>query len=202
MVLQIVVPGTFTASGLPDLGLLGFEDTFNRPDAEVLGSTETPRRLWATNSTQPTEGGVLGGEAYVRTTTTATQCVATADGRSADGVLECTLGNFGAGQAGVAFRVSSTTNAFRLCSIDGAAYRLSRVASGVTTTLWQSSGVTPTIGDVLKVTMDGPLIEVYVNGANLFDIEDAHNQTVTRHGFWNNTTTTANRIRDISFVAA
>ncbi|UQN30648.1 hypothetical protein [Brachybacterium kimchii] len=200
MTLQIVVPGVFTAAGLPDLGLLGFTDTFERADTTTLGWTEKPRRAWQVQSTQSTEAGIIGGEAYTRTTSGTTHSVATADAHTADGTFEVTLGAFAAGQFGPAFRVSSHTSAFRLCSIDGALYRLNRVDGSTTTALWNSSGITPTTGDRLKVVLDGASITVYVNGTKATQVTDSFNQMVTRHGFWNNTATTANRIRDIAFT--
>ncbi|GAA1714376.1 hypothetical protein [Brachybacterium phenoliresistens] len=201
MTLVTVIPGSFTASGLPSLGVKGFADTFTRPDAASLGDTEgMPRRSWSVWTQSGTFAhGVTNGEGYAYRSDTAGHTLATVDAEAADGTLELTMGTRGASaQHGAVFRATDIGNYYRLVDAQGAEYRLQRFIGGAVTLLGAAAGVTPAAGDVLRIVLDGPSIAVHINGVQRITASDTHNQVATRHGFYNNAQ--GSTIRDISFT--
>lgn len=205
MALQIVIPGTFTAPGLPDLGMLGFVDTFSRGNSTTsMGYTETPRREWTYG--QPGEGvvsGIRAGQAYVARSTGVGFATATVDAEAADGTLEGTIGrhiNTSGAQLGLAFRHASTNDMWRFVKVQEAFYRLAKVVGGATTNVANSEGITPAEGDRLRVVLSGPSITCYVNGQLAVQTTDTFNAAVTWHGIVNNNTTD-NTMDNVSFTA-
>lgn len=204
MALVTVIPGTFTAPGLPTLGVKGFTDTFTRPDNTSIGITEgmpsRPWYAWVQSSTATT--GIVNNEAYAARADGSGHIVAAVEAESADGTLEATMGNTAAAaQCGVAFRSSDVVNGWRFVDVQGSYYRLSKYVAGTNTHYGQSTGITPTAGDRIKVVLDGPSISCYVNDVLVTQRTDTDLQGLTMHGFYNNNDST-NRIRDIKFTAA
>lgn len=205
MALQIVIPGTFTAPGLPDLGMLGFVDTFSRGNSTTsMGYTETPRREWTYGP--PGAGvvsGIRAGQAYVARGTGVGFATATVDAEVADGALEGTIGTHvttSGAQLGLAFRHTSINDMWRFVKVQEAFYRLTKVAGGTTTNVADSEGITPAMGDRLRVVLNGPSITCYVNDQPAVQATDTFNAAVTWHGIVNNNTTD-NTMDNVSFTA-
>lgn len=203
MALVTVIPGIFTAPGLPTLGVNGFQDTFTRPDANILGSTEGMSSMpWVTWSYTGTVQGISGNEAYVAGSDVNGHVVAAADGKSPDGTLDLTMGSFAAtAQQGVVFRGDSIDNYWRFARNATAYYRLSKFVGGANTHIEQTTDITPAPGDRLRVVLDGPSITCYVNDQQVIQHNDTDLQGLTRHGFYNNNTD-ANTFRGVKFTAA
>lgn len=203
MALVTVIPGTFTTPGLPTLGIKGFADTFTRPDATVLGSTEgMPTRPWENwSSTGSVLQGITGNAGYICSSSGAGHGLAGVDAATGDGTLEVTQGASATNaQNGPAFRITSITDYWRVVNAQGVEYRLQKFVGGTVTTVSAASGVTPAPGDVIRVVLNGSSITVFINGTQRMQTTDAHNATATRHGFYNNVT--GSTIRDIKFTAA
>lgn len=198
MTLQIVVPGTFTAPGLPDLGILGFTDTFARADSDALGGTEKPKRPWLIWSAQPAVQAIVNQEAMVARSGNTGPCAAVADARTADGTIEATLGFISGGQSGIVFRGASDGNYMRFAQ-NGGLYRLYKMVGNSATALEDSTGVVPAVGHVLRVEFDGPQITCYVNGMQVISLSDDTHLDATYCGFYN-AGTTVNTIRDIAIT--
>lgn len=196
MTLQIVVPGTFTAPGLPDLGILGFTDTFARADSDALGGTEKPKRPWLIWSAQPAVQAIVNQEAMVARSGTAGPCAAVADARTADGTVEVTLGFISGGQSGIVFRGASDGNYMRFAQ-NGGLYRLYKMVGNSATALGDTTGIVPAVGDVISVDFHGDQIDCYVNGAKRLTVTDSTHADATYCGFYN-AGTTVNTIRDIA----
>ena len=199
MTLQIVVPGIFTAPGLPDLDIKGFKDTFDRPDSTDIGYTEKPARRWQTDAgSSGTITGIRNNEAYAAQDDLSGHCLVFADSRLSDGQLTVTMGNTAAAaQHGAIFRVESINEYWRFINAQNAEYRLQRFNGGASTTMGTGT-VKPSPGDVLRIVLDGPTITCFVNGAQQVQVTDTHLQAMTKHGFYNNNDTT-NTIREIAF---
>lgn len=202
MALITVIPGTFTTPGLPSLGVLGFTDTFTRPDAASLGSTEgMPKRPWQVWTQSGTSAhGVIGNAGYAYRSDTNGHTVATADAMAADGALEVTQGAMGtAAQYGPVVRATDVNNYIRVVNAQGAEYRLQKFVAGSLTLLGAATGVTPKPGDVVRIELAGASIKVFINGIQRITATEPHNQAATRHGFYNNTP--GSTIRDVKFTA-
>lgn len=203
MALVTVIPGIFTTPGLPTLGVRGFVDTFTRPDATSLGSTEgmpkRPWQVWVTSGT-PVQG-VADNAGYIYRVEGASHTLATADAMASDGVLEVTQGAMGTGaQYGPVVRATDANNYIRVVNAQGAEYRLQKFVAGSLTLLGAATGVTPKPGDVVRIELAGTSITVFINGIQRITATDAHNVAATRHGFYNNTQ--GSTIRDVKFTAA
>lgn len=202
MTLQIVIPGNFTAPGLPDLGLLGFEDTFTRGDADSLGYTEIPRRRWlAWAQSLEAVTGIINDAGYVTRSDGAGHAVASVDAGTADGTLEVTIGQKDAtSQMGAAFRCASINDYWRFACNGSSYYRLSKYVSGGNVHIAQTTDITPAPGDRLKVVLSGPSIKCFVNDEQVIDASDSDLLDKTRHGFYNNGDS-ANTFDQIKFTA-
>ena len=205
MTLQIVIPGTFSSPGLPELDVRGFADTFTRADASSLGYTERPKREWSLQPNDPAlfTGGILSGQAFLKRTSTAGPAYAVAESNLSDAFLDVVLASIGAGtqrEFGAVFRFTSPNNMWRLISRDKSEYRLVKYAGGTATVVWTSSGITPTNGDRLRVAMDGPNMFIHINGQQVHQLTDSMNQQATMHGWYGNTTGNSDRIDNIALT--
>ena len=204
MTLTVITPGRFTAPGLPDLGALGFTDTFSRGDATTLGRTEAPRRDWATYSTGPIEAGIASGTAYIRRLENVSAAYAVAESHTSDGTVEVVLANIvpqNQREVGMLFRYSDTNNMWRFVARDGTSFRLVRYMNGGFAYPWMSDGITPQNGDRLAARLDGDSITLFINEQQVFQTSDAFNQTATMHGFYGNSNApvaSIDRIAEIS----
>lgn len=204
MTLLFKIPGAFADPTLPVFGAedAWFTDTFTRPDANTLGSTEGPNpRPWSvwTQSGTPV-AGVSGGEGFAYRADAAGHTLATVDATTTDGTLELTMGTSATGaQVGPVFRAVDIGNYFRIVNAQGAEYRLQRFNSGALTRLDSGFGVTPAAGDVIRIVLNGPSITVHINGTQVGQFTDTGHQAATRHGFYNNVQ--GSTIRDVKFTA-
>lgn len=195
----------FNNPSLPVRTVLGFIDSFDRPEESPLSVTSGEAKPWVHSlATGLTSGVDAWGRAYFRRVAGgAAQAVVEAN--TADGTLESSLSALApSGLFGLAFRWSEPQNYFNFAAnMAGAGYyRLNKVAGNVTTALATSVGVKPAPGDRLSVVLAGSSIRCYVNDVQLFSVSDAHNVGATRHGLYNTDTTTTARWEQISFTPA
>lgn len=190
MTLQIVVPGTFTTPGLPELGIRGVEDTFSRDNSESLGSTESPVRPWVIDSAAAV-GGIVAGTAYLERTEVNGNAIALVESFTSDGYVEMTVvtfANIWQTNFGLAFRGDGLRNHWRLewnYGLD--VWRVVVTVSGVAETAATLPDAPPlTAGDVLGVQMDGPGLQFFVNGTVIHTMTDSRLQDLTQHGWYDN----------------
>lgn len=202
MALVTVIPGAFTTPGLPTLGIKGFADTFTRPDATTLGSTEgmpsRPWRTWVQSGTAA--NGITNNQAYAYRSDAAGHTLATVDAETPDGTLTVTMGTGAGATVGPAFRVSDADNFYRLVNFQGVDYRLHKFVAGSLTRLDSGLGVIPAPGDVINIELSGAAIRVTINGTEVGLFNDSEHSEVTRHGFYNNTQ--GSTIEDVAFTPA
>lgn len=201
----LTLPIFFNNPALPTRTIYGFLDDFNRAVAATLGSTSREAKPWVNSLTTGITHGIdASGYAYfARDSGGAAQTVVEAS--AADGTLTATMVvKTTPGQAGLCFRWSTAQNyyTFSTLATGGGSYRINKVAANVTTAMATTTGVIPANGDVLKVVLAGNLITCYVNNVQVLQITDAHNNTATKHGFYNTEATTLARWDNASFVAA
>lgn len=200
MALVTVIPGTFTTPGLPTLGVLGFTDTFERPDADTMGHTEgMPRLPWHVWGTTEAVSRIEGGEARFGRLS-AGPCVAVADAKSADVTVEATLGQIDGSQSGVAFRVAAVGDFWSLRQV-GSEYRLYVLTANTATLAASSATVTPAPGDVLRVITSGPSIECAVNGTTVISHSATEHADATYCGFYTSAYAENCSFRDIKVTA-
>lgn len=201
MTLVTIIPGTFTAPGLPTLGVLGFTDTFTRPDADTLGHTEgLPRLPWQVWGSSEAEGRIRDGAAEFGRLE-AGPCVAVANAKASDVTIECTLGVTNGSQSGVAIRATSFANHWSLRAV-GSVYRLYRVVNNSASQVLQSDAVAPAPGDVLRVVTSGQSITCYANDTLLFTHESEDLMDATHHGLYTSNNLGLNSWRDIKVTPA
>lgn len=200
MALVTVIPGTFTTPGLPTLGIKGFTDTFTRPDANTLGSTEgMPSKPWATDGYGTNVTGIQDNEGFAYPES-AGHMLATVDAEASDGTFNVTMGSApAAATVGPAFRATDLGNFYRFVNFQGVNYRLHKFVD-TSLTLLGAATVTPAPGDEIEIVLSGSSIRVSVNGVEHINVTDAHNEAATRHGFYNNVE--GSTFRDVKFTAA
>jgi len=157
------------------------KDTFNRADG-AIGTSEVGSYAWqntgatyaiAGNQTKLTVTGPVNNDLYV-------------DDGQANGKIAVTIPTLFSPGAGIAFRLSGTSNATGYLFWQNATggYTLSkRTAANTYVTLGTSTGITAAAGDVLNVVLSGSSITCKVNGATAVTATDA-TYTGTRHGVW------------------
>lgn len=196
MAIVTVIPGTFTAADLPTLGVLGFADTFERPDAEELGHTEgMPRLPWKLWAASEVTGRIRDGAAeFARTT--AGPAVAVADAKAADVTIECTLGAINGSQSGIAIRATSSADYWSLRAV-GASVRLYRTVANSAGSVLESTAVAPAPGTVLRAVTSGQSIACYANGVHLFTHNSPDLMDATHHGLYTSNGISLNSWRDV-----
>ena len=201
MAIVTVIPGTFTAAALPTLGVLGFTDTFERPDAEELGHTEgMPRLPWKIWAASEAEGRIRNGAAEFARVTSG-PCVAVADAKASDVTIECTLGAINGSQSGVAIRAASSADYFSLRAV-GSVYRLYRTVANSASQVIDSDAVAPAPGDVLRVVTAGQSIACYANDVHLFTHDSPDLMDNTHLGLYTSNGIGLNSWRDVKVTAA
>lgn len=201
MTLTVITPGRFTAPGLPDLGALGFTDTFSRGDATTLGRTEAPRRNWALSGDAAT-GGITDGTAYLHNTTSNyLRQVALVEAYTGDAVAELTLSHLDTANAvhqfGLVFRGASIQSCWTFQAHGLTQYRLSTLVGNSQTDVQRIDQV-PQVGDVLRVEADGTQIRAFVNGVEVAQTTSDAMVGQTMFGLYSNMSTPTSRASRIS----
>jgi hypothetical protein len=147
-------------------------DSFNRADGS-LGTADSGQ-LWISGGLSGTFS-ILGNVARA-TATSHNYLQGVSDGEiSATIVTKHNL-------SGITFREVDYQNTFRLiCNYER--WDLQKRVSGATTTLAEIPGAAS--GDVLRVSMRGDTINVYVNGSLKATVTDTYNLTETSCGLYN-----------------
>lgn len=200
MAIVTVIPGTFTAAALPTLGVLGFTDTFERPDADTLGHTEgMPRLPWKIWASSEAEGRIRSGAAeFARLA--GGPAIAVVDAKASDATIECTLGATNGSQSGVAIRATSSADYWSLRAV-GSAFRLYRTITNTASQVLDSTVVAPAPGTVLRVVTSGQSIACYADGTHLFTHDSTDLMEATHHGLYTSNDIGLNSWRDVKVTA-
>lgn len=159
-------------------------DSFDRADSSSsLGSADVGG-AW---TVQSATFGISSLRAYE---TTGGLGIATIDSGHADAdvsvVIAVRLTGGGAGNAGVVFRFTNTSNYWR-AFFDGSTglVFLQKVVGGAASTVF-SGGTMGASGGAVLARFNGSTIAVYVNGRLVGTTTDSFNSTATKHGLWIN----------------
>lgn len=171
----------------PDFSNTYSSDSFSRANSVSLGNTETGNFPWS--SINASLWSITNNKLIVANTAGATapnDCLIN-DGQ-ANGTFTLTRAT-NSTSSGMAFRVSSDGATGYLVYRNGSNYTLAkRTTATAYTTLATSAGITPAVGDVIKVIANGSSIKAYINGVSFADVTDA-SYAGTRHGAWTNLAT-------------
>lgn len=199
------LPIIFTRPNMPTRAVYGFADTFDRAAAPTLGRTSREDKPWEISLATGINAGIdaSGAAFFARASGGPGQAVV--DGNDADGTLTVTMKTKTTpGQAGLCFRWANAQNYLTFSTLASGTgyYRINRVVGNATTVLATTAGITPANGDKLKVVLNGDLITCYVNGVQVLQVTEPHNNTATKHGLYNTEDTTTARWENITFEAS
>lgn len=147
---------------LSSIGIIA-QDTFTRANATTLGNTEVGGFTWTTVAGT---WGITSNQAAVKSTS----------GGPDKAVIDIGVTNYTV-QAlvpvmsnytnGITFRYVDTSNFWNLGLSSSTTVTLMKKIAGTNTTIATLSGITATVGDVLKVTVSGNTITAYYNGTQV-----------------------------------
>lgn len=187
--MDIVLPTRFNNPNLPQRP--GFIDTFERPAADSLGTTDDGRP-WTVIpspgaiSTWGTTGNGTGG---MLSASYATH-FALVDSEASDGVLTAHIADLdmelSGNRFGLAFRMAGLDNYFVLQTFftGQAGWRLTKVANGVASTAADSPSTPVRAGDTISIALAGESIAVYRNGGAVLNVSDPDLTRNTSHGLF------------------
>lgn len=186
--MRIVLPTRFNNPRLPRLP--GFSDSFDRPAANTLGSTDNglPWQIIDYPGTSSVWGTTGNGTAGMKSSPSSTHA-AVVNAGAANGVLSARLASFDPDLTGNRFGLALRTQDMDNCILlqttlpNAPGWRLSRYVNGTAVGLSQSA--TPIApGDEIEVILDGASITVFSNGAQILADEVSELATVTTHGMF------------------
>lgn len=153
-------------------------DSFTRADdAASLGSADTGGAWTVLAGTW----GISGNKAYLPGG--AGDAWAVHDVGRADVDMQVTIAGSSAVSQGLAFRVASNGNGYRLAFNSANVFKIFRVVSGTSTEIAAGPrGGAP--GDVVRLLVTGSTFRVYRNGALVLEATDSTYATQTRHGLY------------------
>lgn len=159
---DVILDTAFNNSNLP-IVLLGFTDTFERPDAATLGITSGEGKPWVKSGSDACT--IVSGKAVLPATGAAgVEYVVT---NLPNGTLRGVLGAAGTRQGGLIARISGGgSGGVRLvlrASGSNFVYVLQELVGGVATNIGASTGASAD-GDVIEMTLNGANVTVTVNG--------------------------------------
>lgn len=204
--MDVVLATTFTSPWVVKVPVALFADNFERPDASTLGKTQLGNLNWLLigNSGVTVTGYISSGAAYVRGSTSGGRTFAYVNAGVSDGDFKFVAENIAANVsnsnvAGV-FRFVDQDNHWQVVVV-GTNWCLYRRTAG-TATLVATLAANPVDGDQITVSLLGPRIRVYRNGAQVYENTNLPQfQTATRFGFQGAGTAIASpsRYREVSF---
>ncbi len=175
-------------------------DDFNRANtASNIGNPSDGGSAWVQlNGTW----GISGNAAYESAGISDAVCYL--ESSVSDGDLSVTVGQIGSGNGwAMAFRISDASNYWYVTAFGGFALIISKRVAGSDSDIHTTSQTVNT-SDVLKVTMSGNSLTVFVNGSQIsaLDTTDSFNNTATKVGLCRVTGFGTNLYDDFSFVSA
>jgi fibronectin type III domain protein len=160
-------------------------DTFTRADG-VIGSTETGSFAWTVTGGTAT---VAGNMAALAATAGSSGMTVLVDDSQVNGSISVTLASVG--NSGCVARATGSVG-YVLWRNSTTGYTLSkRTGAAAYTQLGATSGITPAIGDVLTLVVNGSTISARINGVTRITATDSTYATGSV-GMWTQSTTTAN----------
>ena len=178
-------------------------DTFNRSNG-ALGSTPTGSKTWTTasaNGSSPVVTAQIFSNQLQVLCTGSGQGFALVDCGTANHDASITFAALEQSQA-LTVRFVDSSNWVQVGKDAGASYSMTRRVSGSYTTMGTTSSVTPTAGDVIRLTAIGTTYTLYVNGTQALQVTDASaNTTGTKVGAMTNGNTGVPRFDDFSVTA-
>lgn len=179
-------------------------DSFTRANStNALGSTEVGALAWSQDAGT---WGISSNQMYASNGNAATNCRATVDCGSADGIVSLTLAA-GGHPSGLVFRSASSGNEYLLVMQVGvsAAVTLYKGVAGTYSVLVTGPTYTPAAGSVITVELHGDSIIIKDDGVVIIATTDSTYSSATRHGAYigiGTGVTSAVRLDNFSFKPA
>lgn len=167
--------------------VLRASDSFNRTDA-ALAQAEVGGSWTALAGTATVSSGTLKADTYV-----STEAAVVVDSGTPQAIVQATLTTAALG-TGLVLRASDAANLWRF-EAEATRFALYKRVANVNT-LAGTISLTPASGNVMKASLEGNQILLYINGTLQATITDAFNQTATKHGLIFHSTGTAARLDD------
>lgn len=144
-------------------------DSFSRP-GPALGSTEIGGRPWAQNTGSIHQ--IIGNRMQLSTIPASSHAIAWFEDPHTNGVLTAKLASLTGGpNLGILVGYNPGTGTGYLLVRDSTSYTLrARAANGGLTTIATATGLTPAIGDILEMEVNGTQLTARVNGAQILNV--------------------------------
>lgn len=185
--MDIVLPLSFNNPNLPVVQRPGFRDDFDRPAADVLGTT-TDGKLWTVldSGSSSSVWGTFGDGTAGMKSSSSQYHLALADALTPDGTLTAVVGDIGATSRrwGLTVRAQGEGDYIYIAPIGtNPELRMAKQVGGNTT---PTSTIGPVLstGDTVTVALAGPSIIVSVNGASVISDSIPEFTGVTTHGMY------------------
>ena len=186
--MDIVLPISFNNPNLPVVQRPGFRDDFNRPSANVLGTT-TDGKPWTVHdygSTTSVWGTYGDGTAGMKSASSARH-VAVVDALTPDGTLTATFRTTdeSARRPGLTLRAADADNYIQIAPIGATDHRM-RILKMVDGTASNSPDLGPLLnnGTQISATCVGTTITVAVDGVDALTWDIPEFTNVTTHGMY------------------
>lgn len=187
--MDIVLPTRFNNPNLPVIQRPGFSDTFNRPPADSLGSTNDGK-VWDYFGFVPWKIIAPGHASGL-----ASSSHAVVDALTANGTLSTVIGKAAGASAdkrsGLVFRMLDRDNYLYVCPNTSNVLTFYGRIGNVTAFSQAVTGHTLATGDTLSVVMAGTQITIRRNGADIATRTVTELAGQTKHGFYGNASSDA-----------
>jgi hypothetical protein len=184
----------------------GFHDTFAGARTLYPGFTEDGK-AYERYGTGSNSGTWTVASGVVKYNGENSHSMAVADGLAANGSVALTIGDIGSAVGGLVGRLTDANNYLRVNLRQSAGVNRLQLMKyvGGTGTLLGTSGSTKlsAAGSVVELVMSGDQVSVKLNGETVIaGVTETHNQSATRHGFFNQNSDLVISYTDAQFTAA
>lgn len=201
--IDIVLNTIFNNPSLPTVPVYGFSDNFERPNGPV-GVTSREAKPWTEHVYPGSDVQALVDGGKLKATGTTFWKIFAVDAKSPNGTFRAAMSNIDAnGGLRIALRVTNATNFLYVRFVAGGVLRLESLIGGAATVIASSAPITEFTNGVFEIVLDGPLVSVKWNGAEVIPP-----QTVTalsgntQHGFMMRSESPNTRVESASFQVA
>lgn len=178
-------------------------DTFNRADADTLGTTSDGAKTWRLVGATPVFG-IRSNQAAIVSVASG-RAFAVIDQGSGDATMKVTVADIGSAPTNTAivFRVQDIDNYLSVARFSGSdnRYNLTSRIAGTQSNRATAATAQWTNGDVLEVTLVGPNVVLEVNGEVIITTSISSLLTAGAHGIYGATTSTAARFDQFELTA-
>lgn len=200
--IDIVLNTIFNNPSLPTVPVYGFSDDFERANGPV-GVTSREAKPWIEHVYPGSDVQAVIDGGKLKATGSTFWKVLAVDAKSPNGTFRAAMSNIDAnGGLRVALRVTNATNFLYIRLVAGV-IRLETLIGGTGTVIASSAPITEYTNGVFEVVLDGPLVSVKWNGAEVIPPQTVTDMSGnTQHGFMLRSESPNTRVDSASFQVA